>query len=79
MSELKQEIRRLIEADGPMPMSRYMALCADHYYATRDPFGARGDFITAPEVSQMRFLSSMEMKLAAASPRACTHFSAFHV
>jgi SAM-dependent MidA family methyltransferase len=53
MSELEQEIRRRIEADGPMPMSRYMALCADHYYATRDPFGARGDFITAPEVSQM--------------------------
>ena len=53
MSELEQEIRRRIETDGPMPMSRYMALCADHYYATRDPFGARGDFITAPEVSQM--------------------------
>jgi NADH dehydrogenase [ubiquinone] 1 alpha subcomplex assembly factor 7 len=53
MSELEQEIRRLIEADGPMQTSRYMALCAEHYYATRDPFGARGDFITAPEVSQM--------------------------
>ncbi|MBL7372510.1 SAM-dependent methyltransferase, partial [Escherichia coli] len=24
-----------------------------HYYATRDPLGARGDFTTAPEVSQM--------------------------
>ena len=23
------------------------------YYATRDPFGAAGDFITAPEISQM--------------------------
>ena len=34
-----------------------MALClfdpAHGYYTTRDPFGARGDFITAPEVSQM--------------------------
>jgi NADH dehydrogenase [ubiquinone] 1 alpha subcomplex assembly factor 7 len=53
MTELEREIRRLIQTDGPMPISRYMALCADHYYATRDPFGARGDFITAPEVSQM--------------------------
>ncbi|MDE3114725.1 MAG: SAM-dependent methyltransferase [Pseudomonadota bacterium] len=26
---------------------------ADGYYATRDPFGRAGDFITAPEVSQM--------------------------
>ena len=23
------------------------------YYATRDPLGAAGDFITAPEISQM--------------------------
>jgi SAM-dependent MidA family methyltransferase len=53
MSDLEREIRRRIAADGPMPMSRFIALCADHYYATRDPFGARGDFITAPEVSQM--------------------------
>ena len=40
-----------------MPVAEYMALClTDHrwgYYATRDPFGARGDFVTAPEVSQM--------------------------
>jgi SAM-dependent MidA family methyltransferase len=31
----------------------FMDACNDYYYATRDPFGARGDFITAPEVSQM--------------------------
>ena len=30
-----------------------MALCNDHYYATRDPLGAAGDFTTAPEISQM--------------------------
>ncbi|MFL5337865.1 MAG: SAM-dependent methyltransferase, partial [Geminicoccaceae bacterium] len=24
-----------------------------YYYATRDPLGARGDFTTAPEISQM--------------------------
>ena len=30
-----------------------MALCNDHYYATRDPLGAAGDFTTAPESSQM--------------------------
>ena len=42
---------------GPMPVAEYMALCLadpEHgYYITRDPFGARGDFITAPEISQM--------------------------
>lgn len=40
-----------------MPVATYMALCLNHptlgYYRTRDPLGAAGDFITAPEVSQM--------------------------
>jgi len=30
-----------------------MGLCNEHYYATRDPLGAAGDFTTAPEISQM--------------------------
>ncbi|MBY0258102.1 MAG: SAM-dependent methyltransferase, partial [Methylobacterium sp.] len=34
-----------------------MGLCLSHpvhgYYRTRDPLGARGDFVTAPEISQM--------------------------
>ena len=44
-------------ADGPIGVDRYMALCLGHpvhgYYRTRDPLGARGDFTTAPEISQM--------------------------
>ncbi len=47
----------MIAAGGPMPVSRYMSLCLAHpqygYYTTRDPFGAGGDFTTAPEVSQI--------------------------
>lgn len=30
-----------------------MDACNAYYYATRDPLGARGDFTTAPEISQM--------------------------
>ncbi|PZO82249.1 MAG: methyltransferase [Mesorhizobium amorphae] len=40
-----------------MPVSEYMALClldpTEGYYTRREPFGAGGDFVTAPEVSQM--------------------------
>jgi NADH dehydrogenase [ubiquinone] 1 alpha subcomplex assembly factor 7 len=54
---LETEIRRLIEIAGPMPVADYMRICLTHprlgYYTTRDPIGARGDFITAPEISQM--------------------------
>ena len=57
ISPLEAEIRRRIAAAGPMPVAEYMALCladpAHGYYTTRDPLGLRGDFITAPEVSQM--------------------------
>jgi SAM-dependent MidA family methyltransferase len=56
-SALEVEIRRRIELGGPMPVAEYMTLClldpTFGYYITHDPFGARGDFITAPEVSQM--------------------------
>ena len=51
--ELGAEIRALIEREGPIPLTRFMALANAQYYATRDPFGAGGDFVTAPEVSQM--------------------------
>jgi SAM-dependent MidA family methyltransferase len=54
---LARKIGRLIEANGPMPVADYMALCLSDpeygYYMKRDPFGASGDFTTAPEVSQM--------------------------
>jgi NADH dehydrogenase [ubiquinone] 1 alpha subcomplex assembly factor 7 len=50
---LPERLRRLIEAQGPIPVSVYMAEANAHYYATRDPLGVAGDFTTAPEISQM--------------------------
>ncbi|MEZ5709358.1 MAG: SAM-dependent methyltransferase [Blastomonas sp.] len=45
--------RRLIAATGPISVAHYMAEANAHYYAHRDPLGSAGDFITAPEISQM--------------------------
>ena len=46
-----------IAATGPITLADYMAECLLHpvhgYYTTRTPFGRSGDFITAPEISQM--------------------------
>ncbi|MGH1403387.1 MAG: class I SAM-dependent methyltransferase [Alphaproteobacteria bacterium] len=46
-----------IKAHGSIPLGAFMthALCHPSYgyYQERDPFGVDGDFITAPEVSQM--------------------------
>ncbi len=46
-------IESLLRTQGPLPLARVMSLAADHYYATHEPFGAQGDFVTAPEISQM--------------------------
>jgi SAM-dependent MidA family methyltransferase len=54
---LRDHILRRIKATGPISVADYMAECLLHptmgYYQSRDPFGAQGDFITAPEISQM--------------------------
>ncbi len=54
---LDAEIRRRIALTGPIPVADFMALCLydPHYgyYNQREPFGAAGDFVTAPEISQM--------------------------
>nr|WP_249276425.1 SAM-dependent methyltransferase [Sphingomonas baiyangensis] len=44
---------RAIALAGPVSLSQFMGAANAHYYATRDPLGARGDFTTAPEISQM--------------------------
>jgi NADH dehydrogenase [ubiquinone] 1 alpha subcomplex assembly factor 7 len=57
MSALLGELRAMIAAEGPLSIERYMQLCLQHpvhgYYTSKMPFGRAGDFITAPEVSQM--------------------------
>lgn len=51
-SRAAAKLARLIERAGPVCVAEYMAVANAHYYATRDPFGAAGDFVTAPEISQ---------------------------
>ncbi|MFO1208070.1 MAG: SAM-dependent methyltransferase [Amaricoccus sp.] len=57
MTPLEALIRDRIAAQGPLTVEAWMALALGHpehgYYATRDPFGPAGDFVTAPEISQM--------------------------
>ena len=54
---LLRDLQARIAATGPIGIDEYMdAALFDPrwgYYANRDPLGARGDFITAPEVSQV--------------------------
>jgi NADH dehydrogenase [ubiquinone] 1 alpha subcomplex assembly factor 7 len=54
---LSQLLAQRISSTGPLTLADYMTECLLHprlgYYTTRDPFGAAGDFTTAPEISQM--------------------------
>jgi NADH dehydrogenase [ubiquinone] 1 alpha subcomplex assembly factor 7 len=57
VSGLEERLRRLILEHGPISVARYMALTLAHpmagYYPGRDPLGSSGDFVTAPEISQL--------------------------
>jgi len=50
---LADSFRRLIAADGPISLARFMGESNARYYASKDPIGVQGDFVTAPEISQM--------------------------
>lgn len=57
MTALKERLARRIAESGPITVAAYMDACLFDpdagYYTTREPFGAAGDFTTAPEISQM--------------------------
>jgi NADH dehydrogenase [ubiquinone] 1 alpha subcomplex assembly factor 7 len=57
MKTLENLIREMIIENGPMSLETYMTLALTHpaygYYASKMPLGVSGDFITAPEISQM--------------------------
>lgn len=56
-TNLETRLKALIRDIGPMSVAEYMTYClldpVDGFYPTRDPLGTEGDFITAPEISQM--------------------------
>lgn len=78
MTPLEDIIKQMIREQGPMRFDSYMALCLGHpehgYYMTHDPFGADGDFTTAPEISQMfgemvgAWIADSWMKLGSPNP-----------
>lgn len=57
MTPLARLLAERIRHSGPMTVADYMAECLLHpfhgYYTTREPFGAAGDFVTSPGITQM--------------------------
>lgn len=57
INSLEDRLKTLIKTQGSISVARYMAACLydpeGGYYVTRGKLGRDGDFITAPEVSQM--------------------------
>ena len=52
-ASLGEIFRRLIRNTGPISFTQYMGESNARYYAGKDPLGQAGDFVTAPEISQM--------------------------
>lgn len=50
---LAERLARRIGAQGPLPLADFMAEANAAYYARGQAIGAAGDFITAPEISQV--------------------------
>ena len=53
MTALKRALTERIKSEGPLTVEAYIEACNAYYYATRDPLGASGDFVTGPEIHQM--------------------------
>ncbi len=57
MTPLAEKLARRIRTGGPITIAEFMDACLsdpEHgYYMRREPFGRAGDFVTAPEISQM--------------------------
>ncbi len=52
-NDLAESFRRLIRNTGPISLTQFMGESNARYYSGKDPLGGSGDFITAPEISQM--------------------------
>lgn len=57
MPDKQQQLHKIlaerIRQQGPITVAAYMEAVLDAYYKSENPFGAAGDFVTAPEISQM--------------------------
>jgi NADH dehydrogenase [ubiquinone] 1 alpha subcomplex assembly factor 7 len=53
LTGLEDRLARIIARQGPIRLADFMAAAIEDYYAHHDPFGAKGDFITAPEISSV--------------------------
>ncbi|GEO81464.1 class I SAM-dependent methyltransferase [Pararhodospirillum oryzae] len=50
---LMDALRARLQVEGTLDVETWMGLCLEAYYGQGTAIGAQGDFITAPEVSQM--------------------------
>jgi NADH dehydrogenase [ubiquinone] 1 alpha subcomplex assembly factor 7 len=57
VADLAGRLKRHIRSHGPLTIAAFMAMALHDpqagYYARRQPLGAAGDFVTAPEISQI--------------------------
>jgi NADH dehydrogenase [ubiquinone] 1 alpha subcomplex assembly factor 7 len=53
MNKAEKQVREIIERDGRITVEEFFKISTEYYYNSKDPFGVKGDFTTAPEISQL--------------------------
>lgn len=57
MTTIAKILKEKIRTNGPISVAEFMETCLYHkehgYYMKQNPFGKEGDFVTAPEISQI--------------------------
>ena len=53
VQNINNHIKNIININGPLSIDKFTQIATSYYYSNFDSIGQHGDFITAPEISQM--------------------------
>ena len=53
MNQTELSLKKLISKEGAISLEKFTEICIRDYYSKQNVIGKKGDFVTAPEISQV--------------------------